>query len=117
MLFRSNWGTGNPRREFLHVDDMAEACLFLLENYDGDAQVNVGTGSDVTIREIAETIAHVVGYSGATEWDTTKPDGTPQKLMDVSLINRAGWRARIELAEGLRTTVDWYRANVDDLRT
>lgn len=113
----TNWGTGNPRREFLHVDDMAEACLFLLENYDGDAQVNVGTGSDVTIREIAETIAHVVGYSGATEWDTTKPDGTPQKLMDVSLINRAGWRARIELAEGLRTTVDWYRANVDDLRT
>ena len=111
-----NWGTGSPRREFLHVDDMAEACLFLLENYDGPSQVNVGTGSDVTIKEIAETIADVVGYEGDVRWDTTKPDGTPQKLMDVSLINRAGWTARIGLREGLESTVAWYRDNVENLR-
>ena len=110
------WGTGAPRREFLHVDDMAEACLFLLENYDGASQVNVGSGSDVTIREIAETIADIVGYTGQTEWDRTKPDGTPQKLMDVSLINAAGWKARIGLAEGLADTVRWYRRHHNDLR-
>lgn len=111
-----NWGTGSPRREFLHVDDMAEACLFLLENYDGPSQVNVGTGSDVTIKEIADTIAEVVGYEGEVRWDTSKPDGTPQKLMDVSLINEAGWKARINLREGLESTVAWYRENVDALR-
>lgn len=111
-----NWGTGSPRREFLHVDDMAEACLFLLENYDGPSQVNVGTGSDVTIKEIADTIADVVGYDGDVSWDTTKPDGTPQKLMDVSLINEAGWKARIGLREGLASTVAWYRENVENLR-
>ncbi|WZH52235.1 MAG: GDP-L-fucose synthase [Nocardioides alkalitolerans] len=111
-----NWGTGSPRREFLHVDDMAEACLFLLENYDGPSQVNVGTGSDVTIREIAETIAEVVGYEGEVRWDTSKPDGTPQKLMDVSLINDAGWTARVGLREGLESTVKWYRAHQGELR-
>lgn len=111
-----NWGTGSPRREFLHVDDMAEACLFLMENYDGPSQVNVGTGSDVTIKQIAETIADVVGFEGETRWDSTKPDGTPQKLMDVSLINEAGWTARIGLREGLESTVAWYRENKDDLR-
>lgn len=111
-----NWGTGSPRREFLHVDDMAEACLFLLENYDGPSHVNVGTGSDVTIKEIAETIAEVVGYDGEVRWDTTKPDGTPQKLMDVSLINDAGWTARIGLREGLESTVEWYRAHQGELR-
>ncbi|WP_028473856.1 GDP-L-fucose synthase family protein [Nocardioides alkalitolerans] len=111
-----NWGTGSPRREFLHVDDMAEACLFLMENYDGPSQVNVGSGSDVTIKEIAETIAEVVGYTGDVEWDTTKPDGTPQKLMDVGLINQAGWKARIGLREGLESTVEWYRANAGSLR-
>ena len=107
----TNWGTGNPRREFLHVDDMADACLHLLEHYDGPQQVNVGTGSDVTIREIAETIAKVVGFEGETQWDTTKPDGTPQKLLDVSKLAEAGWRARIGLEEGLRSTVEWFRAN------
>lgn len=111
-----NWGTGTPRREFLHVDDMAEACLFLLENYDGPTQVNVGTGTDVTIKEIAETIAEVVGFTGETVWDTSKPDGTPQKLMDVSRINEAGWTARIGLREGLRSTVDWYREHRERLR-
>ncbi|RIX26096.1 GDP-L-fucose synthase family protein [Amnibacterium setariae] len=112
----TNWGTGSPRREFLHVDDMADACLHLLEHYDGPAQVNVGTGSDVTIREIAETVAEVVGYTGDTEWDTTKPDGTPQKLLDVTKLADAGWTARIGLAEGLSSTVDWYRRHADALR-
>jgi GDP-L-fucose synthase len=112
----TNWGTGTPRREFLHVDDMADACLHLLEHYDGPAQVNVGTGSDVTIREIAETVAEVVGYDGDTEWDTTKPDGTPQKLLDVSKLAEAGWTARIGLREGLETTVDWYHRHEDALR-
>jgi len=112
----TNWGTGTPRREFLHVDDMAEACLHLMEHYDGPEQVNVGTGRDVTIREIAETIAGVVGFTGATEWDTTKPDGTPQKLLDVSKLAQAGWTARIDLEAGLRSTVEWYRDNVDTLR-
>jgi len=106
----TNWGTGNPRREFLHVDDMADACLHLLEHYDGPQQVNVGTGTDVTIREIAETIAKVVGFEGETRWDTTKPDGTPQKLLDVSKLAEAGWWARISLEEGLRSTVEWFRA-------
>lgn len=111
-----NWGSGTPRREFLHVDDMAEACLFLLENYDGAHQVNVGTGTDVTIREIADTVAEVVGYQGDVVWDSSKPDGTPQKLMDVSRINRAGWSARRGLREGLESTVEWYRTNRDSLR-
>jgi GDP-L-fucose synthase len=112
----TNWGTGTPRREFLHVDDMADACLHLLEHYDGPAQVNVGTGSDVTIREIAETIAEVVGYVGATDWDTSKPDGTPQKLLDVSKLADAGWTARIGLREGLESTVAWYREHEGALR-
>ncbi|MGJ9372056.1 GDP-L-fucose synthase family protein [Nesterenkonia sp. CF4.4] len=112
----TNWGTGTPRREFLHSDDMADACLHLLENYDGPEQVNVGTGSDVTIREIAETIASVVGYQGETEWDTTKPDGTHQKLLDVSKLAGAGWTAKISLAEGLERTVKWYREHVDTIR-
>lgn len=112
----TNWGTGNPRREFLHVDDMADACLHLLEHYDGPSQVNVGTGSDVTIREIAETVADVVGFSGRTEWDTTKPDGTPQKLLDVSRLAAAGWTAKIGLPEGLEQTVAWYRQHVGALR-
>ena len=113
----TNWGTGTPRREFLHVDDMADACLHLLEHYDGPAQVNVGTGSDVTIREIAETVAEVVGFAGDTEWDTTKPDGTPQKLLDVSKLADAGWTAKISLKEGLASTVDWYHQHVGTLRS
>lgn len=112
----TNWGTGTPRREFLHVDDMADACLHLLEHYDGPQQVNVGTGSDVTIREIAETIARVVGFEGGTEWDTSKPDGTPQKLLDVSKLADAGWTAQIDLEAGIRSTVDWFHANYVTLR-
>jgi GDP-L-fucose synthase len=112
----TNWGTGTPRREFLHADDMADACLHLLEHYDGPDQVNVGTGSDVTIREIAETIAQVTGFEGETEWDTSKPDGTPQKLLDVSKLAEAGWTAKISLAEGLDRTVAWYHDNVESIR-
>jgi len=112
----TNWGTGSPRREFLHVDDMAAACLHLLEHYDGPEQVNVGTGTDVTIREIAETVARAVGYEGETRWDASKPDGTPQKLLDVSKLAGAGWTSRIGLEEGIRSTVAWYRENVGSLR-
>ena len=112
----TNWGTGEPRREFLHVDDLASACLHLLEHYDGPEQVNVGTGIDATIREIAETIARVVGYQGETEWDTSKPDGTPQKLLYVSKLAGAGWTAQIALEDGLRSTVEWYREHVDSIR-
>ena len=112
----TNWGTGSPRREFMHSDDMAAACLHLMEHYDGPSQVNVGTGSDVTIKEIAETIGEVVGFEGETLWDTSKPDGTPQKLLDVSKLADAGWRAKISLAEGLDRTVQWFRDNRDKLR-
>jgi GDP-L-fucose synthase len=111
-----NWGTGTPRREFLHADDMADACLHLLEHYDGPSQVNVGTGTDVTIRELAETIADVVGYQGRTEWDITKPDGTPQKLLDVSRLAESGWTSKIDLREGLERTVAWYREHVGTVR-
>lgn len=112
----TNWGTGTPRREFLHSDDMADAVLHLMENYDGPGQVNVGTGTDVMIREIADTIASVVGFDGDTEWDTSKPDGTPQKLLDVSKLAQAGWSAKIPLEEGLERTVAWYRDHVATIR-
>ena len=112
----TNWGTGTPRRELLHADDMADACLYLLENYDGPEQVNVGTGSDLTIREIALAVAAAVGYTGRTEWDSTKPDGTPQKLLDVSRLRDAGWTSRISPADGIENTVAWYRNRVGSLR-
>ncbi|MEX5300232.1 GDP-L-fucose synthase [Kocuria sp. CPCC 205292] len=112
----TNWGTGSPLREFLHVDDMAEACLHLLEHYDGPEHVNVGTGTDVTIKELAGLVAEAVGYEGRIEWDATKPDGTPRKLMDVSKLAAAGWTARIPLREGLRSTVDWFREHQDGIR-
>lgn len=113
----TNWGTGTPRREFLHADDMADAVLHLLEHYDGPEQVNVGTSSDVTIKEIAETIAGVVGFTGDTNWDTTKPDGTPQKLLDVSKLAEAGWRSKISLEDGLERTVAWYRDHINSIRS
>lgn len=112
----TNWGTGTPLREFLHVDDLADACLYLLEHYDAPGHINVGTGSDVTIREIALTVASVVGYTGETEWDIAKPDGTPRKLLDVSKLTRAGWTSRISLYEGLAQTVAWYRDHAGALR-
>lgn len=112
----TNWGTGSPRREFLHVDDMASACLHLLEHYDGPSQVNVGTGTDVTIRELATLVAAAVGYEGSFEWDTSKPDGTPRKLLDVSKLKQAGWAPQISLEEGIQSTVAWYRSNVEKIR-
>ncbi|WP_200919354.1 GDP-L-fucose synthase family protein [Curtobacterium sp. Leaf261] len=111
-----NWGTGAPRREFLHVDDLAAAVLHLMEHHDGPAQVNVGTGTDVTIKEIAETIASVVGFEGETKWDSSKPDGTPQKLLDVTKLADAGWTSQIGLEDGLRSTIEWYRENSAHLR-
>ncbi|MBC9714428.1 GDP-L-fucose synthase [Streptomyces sp. TRM66268-LWL] len=106
----THWGTGTPRREFLHVDDLARACLFLLEHYDGDAPVNVGTGEDVELRELAELVAETVGYRGTVAWDASRPDGTPRKLLDTSVINALGWKPEISLREGVRQTYDWLRA-------
>lgn len=113
----TNWGSGTPRREFLHVDDMAAACLHLLEHFDGPQQVNVGTGEDQTIRQIAEAVAEVVGYQGETRWDTSKPDGTPRKLIDVGTLRSSGWSPSITLRDGLKNTVAWYREHLDSLRT
>lgn len=109
----TNWGTGTPRREFLHVDDLADACLHLLEHYDSPQPVNVGTGTDVSIADVAAKIAAIVGYSGETLWDPAKPDGTPRKLLDVSRLAATGWTPRISLADGLDQTVKWYRAHAD----
>ena len=102
------WGSGTPRREFMHVDDLAAATLFLLERYADEMPINVGTGSDVSIRELAQTIARVVGYTGRIEFDTSKPDGTPRKLLDVSRLEKLGWHAEAELEDGIRSTYAWY---------
>jgi GDP-L-fucose synthase len=102
------WGTGTPLREFLHVDDLARACLFLLENYDEPEPINVGVGEDLSIRELAELVAGVVGYEGSIEFDPTKPDGTPRKLLDVSKLSALGWRPEIDLRKGLAATYAWY---------
>ena len=95
------WGTGSPKREFLHVDDLAEACVHLMDTYDGEAWVNIGTGEDLSIKELAELICDIVGYDGQLDWDTSKPDGTPRKLMNVDRVNALGWKARIGLREGI----------------
>jgi len=112
----TNWGTGTPRRELLHVDDLASACLYLLEHFDGPTHVNMGTGVDHTIAEIADMVAEAVGYTGETRWDPTKPDGTPRKLLDVSVLRDAGWRPSIALRDGIESTVAWYRENADAVR-
>ncbi|PYI46023.1 MAG: GDP-fucose synthetase [Verrucomicrobia bacterium] len=105
------WGTGKPRREFLHVDDLAAACLLLLEKYDSPEIINVGCGEDISIGELAELICQVVGFDGQLAWDTTKPDGTPRKLLDVSKIRALGWRPAITLQDGIKATYDWFVAN------
>lgn len=105
------WGTGTVRRELMHVDDLADACVFLMQNYDQPEIVNVGTGEDVTIRELAEMIAEIIGFRGRIQQDTSKPDGTPRKLLDVSRLNALGWRARISLREGLEQTYRWFLTN------
>ena len=104
----SIWGTGTPRREFLHSDDLADAVLFLMENYDDSEIVNVGCGKDQTIKELAETIQEVVGYTGHLKFDSTRPDGTPQKILDISKINSLGWKPTISLREGLKQVYQWY---------
>lgn len=106
------WGTGTPRREFLFVDDLAEASVFLMQNYTDNQWINVGTGEDISIQELANTIKQVVGYQGQIVWDTTKPDGTPRKLMDVSKINSLGWQAKTALTEGIQQTYKWYLDNI-----
>jgi GDP-L-fucose synthase len=103
------WGSGRPRREFLHVNDCAEACLFLAENYSGDMIINVGTGTDIPIADLAQLIAQVVGYDGDIHWDAGKPDGTPRKLLDCSRLAALGWKSTIGLPQGLADTYAWYR--------
>jgi GDP-L-fucose synthase len=105
------WGTGAPRREFLYVDEMADACVYLMENYDASdigEFVNIGVGEDVTIKELAELIGDIVGYNGEIVYDTTKPDGTPQKLLDVRRLQELGWNARISLRDGIKQAYEWY---------
>jgi len=110
------WGTGTPRREFLHTDDLAAACLTLLERYDDPAPINVGTGVDVTIRELAERIAAVVGFTGRFVFDDSKPDGTPRKVLDVSRLRALGWEPAIDLADGVKQTYDWFRTHLATIR-
>ena len=105
------WGTGSPKREFLHSDDLGRACMFLLENYDDDVAINLGVGEDLRIKELAELIQATVGFSGEVEWNSSKPDGTPRKLLDVSRITALGWKPQISLEEGIRLTYEWYLAN------
>ena len=106
------WGTGTPRREFLHVDDCASACLYLLEKYDSPEIINVGYGEDISIRELAELVCDIVGFDGELSWDKTKPDGTPRKLLDVSKLRELGWTPRIPLRDGIAQTYDWFLKNV-----
>ena len=110
------WGTGTPRREFLHVDDCADACVFLLESYDDAGIVNIGVGDDVTITEFAETLARVIGWTGRFDYDRSRPDGTPRKLVDTARINALGWRAGIGLEDGLRSAYAWFLANAPEAR-
>lgn len=110
------WGTGSPMREFLHADDLAAACLYLMENYSESELVNVGTGVDVAIKELAETVKEIVGFEGQIIWDTTKPDGTPRKLMDVSKLHNVGWRHTINLKEGISLTYADFLENHSSLR-
>ena len=108
------WGSGAPRREFLHVDDCAEACLFLMDHYSDALIMNVGTGQDISIGDLAKLVAEVIGYQGDVHWDRTKPDGMPRKLMDSSRVAASGWKPSIPLAEGLRRTYAWYRQQVGE---
>jgi GDP-L-fucose synthase len=108
------WGSGTPRREFLYVDDLADALVFLMRRYSGEPHVNVGTGVDMTIRELAELMAKVAGWQGEFVYDPTKPDGMPRKVMDVSRLKTLGWQARMPLEEGFRRAYEWYARNTGD---
>ena len=110
------WGTGTPRREFLHVDDLADACVFLMDRYDAAEHINVGTGEDLSIQELAEAVRDIVYPQAQLVFDTSKPDGTPRKLLDVSRLHALGWRHRMSLREGIRSTYDWFRAHQGELR-
>jgi GDP-L-fucose synthase len=111
------WGTGTPRREFLHVDDMAAACVYLMQHHDSEQLINVGWGEDVTIRELAATIAEIVGFKGTLAFDTSKPDGTPRKLLDVTRLKGLGWTPKIGLKEGIAATYRWFLENQDRYRS
>ena len=106
------WGDGTPKREFLHVDDLAEACYTVMQKYDEDGHINIGTGEDVTIKELAETIKDVVGYKHPIYWDTDKPNGTMRKVLNVDRIKSLGWTPKIKLREGIESTYEWYKQNV-----
>lgn len=110
------WGTGTPLREFLYVDDMADACVFLLENYSGEQHVNIGTGKEITIKELAQTVREVTGYQGEIRWNTEMPDGTPRKLTDVSRLHALGWKHKVELREGVELAYRWFCENADEAR-
>jgi GDP-L-fucose synthase len=110
------WGSGTPLREFLYVDDMADACVFLLENYSGEQHVNIGTGKELTIKELADTVKNVVGYTGEIVWNKDMPDGTPRKLTDVTKLHGLGWNHKVELEEGVQLAYDWFKNNVKDAR-
>ena len=105
------WGNGSALREFLYTDDLAKACIFLMDNYDKSEIINVGTGEEVSIKELAELVKNIVGFKGKIEWDTTKPNGTPRKLLDVSKLNALGWKSSIKLKDGLKKTYEWFKAN------
>jgi len=109
------WGSGNPKREFLHVDDLADAAVYLMQNYDEEGIVNVGVGDDISIKELALLIAEIVGYKGRLEFDPSKPDGTPQKLLDVSKLNKLGWSSSISLREGLTSTYEWFCSHYKEI--
>jgi len=111
------WGTGTPRREFLHVDDLADACLFLMRRYEGERWINVGWGTDVTIEELARTIARLVGFGGTLRFDTSKPDGTPRKLLSTERLTALGWKPTIALEQGIRSTLEWFLSNRDSARS
>lgn len=110
------WGTGTPLREFLYVDDMADACVFLLENYNGEQHVNIGTGKEVSIKQLAELVKEAVGYEGDIVWNTQMPDGTPRKLTDVTKLHEMGWTHSVELEEGVKLAYEWFRDNVENAR-
>ena len=110
------WGTGTPLREFLYVDDMADACVFLLENYSGEQHVNIGTGKEITIKQLAETVKSVVGYQGEIVWNKDMPDGTPRKLTNVDKLHGLGWNHKVDLEEGVQLAYDWFCENIDDAR-
>ena len=105
------WGTGSPKREFLHSDDLGRACVFLLDNYDDDVAINVGAGEEISIKDLAQKIGEIVGFQGSVDWDSDKPDGTPRKLLDSSRIRELGWSPRVVLEKGIRSTYEWFLAH------